>query len=238
MLNLNDFTTIDFDMNFKKLQFLKWYPWIGKKYKSCSTKILIVGESHYLNKEQLERLEVINNDIDHTRHCVYEAAVQNATENGWKRNNSTYSNLNKIFQRYSYPSKQDFWSSVAYYNFIQRVMNYAIKERPTGQDFYNAWFGFVNILEIIKPDVCLFIGVAASNTFHHVMNNMNRDFNLTRNSEKINRTYPRKASIIVNGSRINLHFIKHCSSYFSPDKWGNYLLENEENLEFLFNRNE
>ncbi len=38
------------DKEFDKVENLTWYPWVGKDYVNSERKILIIGESHYLNE--------------------------------------------------------------------------------------------------------------------------------------------------------------------------------------------
>lgn len=43
-----------FDEDFKKVEFLTWYPWVGKNYSEAKVKILIIGKGQYSTDERGE----------------------------------------------------------------------------------------------------------------------------------------------------------------------------------------
>lgn len=62
-------------------------------------------------------------------------------------------------------------SEIAYYNFIQRQMDYSkdSKERPNIDDYKIAWKCFLHIIDILQPTDCIFVGVESVTLFEEIM---------------------------------------------------------------------
>jgi hypothetical protein len=77
---------------------LRWIPWIGREYSKCSERILVVGESHYVNELDLSKVIVkkaeCHANIRHTREIMAEYPLE-GYEAGWSRNNPTFDNLHR-----------------------------------------------------------------------------------------------------------------------------------------------
>ena len=201
---------------------LKSLPWVGKNYAAAKVRALVVGESHYTNKESAaERQrqgEEYNHSTSFTRECVWESCI----DYWWE--GRTWSNLQRALSGSSKRENAELWQKIAYYNFVQRLMDYTVKERPNWQDFADGWTHFVEVVKALKPDVCVFCGISASYTFDYMMEN------LGISHEKVQRDCftsilprPRLASIRVDQREIKLIFIRHCGSFFSWPTWRNYL---------------
>lgn len=197
-------------------------PWVGEDYKN--NKVLVVGESHYLEFKNNEVQESYKASSDHTRNVVTDSLYGHFESN-------TFKNLTKMFTN----SNRDlFWNNVAFYNFINRVMDKESgtdrNERPKAKDFRESWSNFVEIVNILKPTMCIFVGVAASNQFNKAISKMETvNGKVNWNISPINRTYPRKGYIEIDGNKIDLVFIKHTSHHISVDKWKDFLNENYTN---------
>jgi len=115
-------------------------------------------------------------------------------------------------------------------------MDYRVKERPTGMDFYSSWKTLVDLVKIIKPTDCIFIGVSASNSFDQAMAELRLNYSRVKWLEAIGTAYARTASFEINKSNIKLTFIQHASQMFSWSKWNMFLeRENQEVLSSIRN---
>ena len=54
---MNNILYKSLDSQFDKIENLTWFPWVGKGYKCAKRKLLVVGESHYLNEDSDENNE-------------------------------------------------------------------------------------------------------------------------------------------------------------------------------------
>ena len=93
----------------------------GKDYEDGKRRILIVGESHYIDEdiedERKQREQEVKVDKYHTRNCLYEVLV----DKSWC--NRTYPNLMEaLCDRGIISEDKLVLSKIAYYNFIQRQL--------------------------------------------------------------------------------------------------------------------
>tara|TARA_R110001606_G_C15355651_1_gene647994 strand:+ start:1228 stop:1926 length:699 start_codon:yes stop_codon:yes gene_type:complete len=202
-----------------KIQNLKWYPFIGKEYENgvSGKKVLLVGESHY--HENNEQSIAKHNKPEFTKIVVNELAIQRMY---WST--KMFSNLHRTLIGNDTFDSEKLWNSLSFYNFVQRAM-ITNKGRPTETDLFSGWEVFFKMAEILKPDICIFIGTGSSNYLKEYVNKNRTDINITEFKwlKKISRTYPRKAKLELNKRDIELHFIQHTSQYFSWSKWHEHL---------------
>ncbi|MBI1306659.1 MAG: hypothetical protein GC181_08600 [Bacteroidetes bacterium] len=197
---------------------LKWLPWIGAKYQNLAPehKILIVGESHYQgdDKESI----VKHQSPGYTRRVVNEMAIKRDYYQ-----TRIFPNLHRaIFQHDTFECTE-FWSLVSFYNFVQRPMN-TIKERPKYEDLMKSWETFFELIELIDPHLCLFIGVNASNSFMNAAIQFQVTLPQISRAPKVDNTFPRIASFRdKSGGNHKVVFIKHTSRRFSWPKWNLFL---------------
>lgn len=226
-----DLGSTEFDEQFEKIEGLSWFPWIGHNYVNSERRILVVAETHYVKGESEEidslKKELVDDKLT-TREIVAECPVCNE----WK--NSMYDNLHRCLFGMSnlYGLNRDkLWNNIAFYNFVQKPMDYSKREceaeRPENNDFYDGWRVFVEIIKIIRPTECLFVGVTASNFFNQYMIEHNIEH---CNVECINvmkgQAYGRKYSILVDGYNIPIIGIQHTSHHFSWESWNYFLMGN------------
>ena len=124
--------------------------------------------------------------------------------------------------------KAKLWKSIAFYNFVQRIMDYSSfdskkTEQPTITDFDEGWKVFVEVVKILKPTDCIFIGVSAAMPFERMMDQLNIKHSDRIAHDKIGNTNPISTSVEVDGHITNISFIRHSSSYFSPEEWHPFL---------------
>ncbi len=95
-------------------------------------------------------------------------------------------------------------SEIAYYNFIQRQMDYSkdTKERPNIDDYKIAWKCFLHIIDILQPTDCIFVGVESVTLFEEMMDKYGVQYTGIDVLEKLNDAYPKKTSIRLDSKKI------------------------------------
>ena len=53
-----------FDKEFKKINTLKWLPWVGENYEHQNPQLLIVGESHYAWEDEEDTPEEVKSYLE------------------------------------------------------------------------------------------------------------------------------------------------------------------------------
>jgi len=102
----------------------------------------------------------------------------------------------------------------AFYNFVQRPL--LQNEKRTDEDHTKGWQTFINIIEIIEPDICLFLGEGLFHNFKDSMNENNIEIKELKESPKIEE-------IRKNNKTIRLLFIHSPSQGFDISKWSDFL---------------
>jgi hypothetical protein len=118
------------------------------------------------------------------------------------------------------------WGSSAYYNLVQRMMDYmqdGSPERPTWDDYLTGWKVFGEVVKIIQPSHCFCIGVTAANSFNHWIANQNVFTGNVILTEKIGGTWARSGRLETAGTSTELIFVKHLGLPFSWIQWHDYL---------------
>lgn len=110
------------DSELKSIFDLSWLPWIGTEYFKNNNRLLIIGESQYAQgetaiayKEDLNRVS----GIDFTRNAVLQTQIQNHYKH------PALDNLLKALFGNGSIDKAKLWKNIAFYNFVQRVMDYS-----------------------------------------------------------------------------------------------------------------
>jgi hypothetical protein len=96
-------------------------------------------------------------------------------------------------------------------------------ERPADDDFIAGWRVFVEVVRIIQPSHCLFIGVSAANTFDPSMANQNVSFNEVSYAPSVDGVRPRVAKIEMAGTTTKLTFVHHLCRCKAVSQWHDYL---------------
>lgn len=211
---------------------LSWLPWIGTDYFKNYQRLLIIGESQYAQgetanayKEDLNRV----NEIDFTRNAVLKTQIQNHYKH------PALDNLLKTLLGSGSIKKEKLWKEISFYNFVQRVMDYSSfeekkTEQPIMADFDLGWKVFIEIVKILKPTDCIFIGVSAATPFERMMDQLNIKRSNRITHDKIGNTNPISASIEIDGHSTIISFVRHSSAYFSPEEWRPFLEEQHGNI--------
>lgn len=225
-----------FDLELKKISGLTWLPWIGEQYENNEQRILLVGESHYTKPDEKlsieQAKELLLRDENFTREVIKECPIEKL----WR--NNMFDNLHRTFFLNNDFETTLFWKNVAFYNFVQRPMDYSYKERPTEDDFLRGWEIFNEIINILKPSAYLFIGVGASNFFHKAKNK----YNIIGSDVQWldgQGAYGRKFEIENGSIKIPIVAIRHTASYFDYNSWHSFLMKYfKKELVFLANKSD
>ena len=231
-----------YDVAFKNVEGLVWLPWVGENYPNRPplSRLLIVAESHYIKagggedddvrRKQLEKLRKQHTtDKQYTRAVVSEYCVNDS----WGCCNRTLDGIPKTLFGTVEIDRERFWSDAAFYNFVQRPMDYQRQggpEQATWDDFSSAWPVFLEVIKILEPSHCLFFGVRASNTFNATVIDTGIAGQAVTLRGQINKVSPREAAIEINNRTVPLTFLKHPAKFFSPGEWNNYLTAHHPTL--------
>ena len=207
-----------FDKVYNKDNGLIHFPWIGRDYPNNKTKILILGDSHYAEDE--DERERCKTEKNYTRGILNVAVNQ---DDIW----SMFKGLYSLFGVTPYSAENALWNKVAFCNFVQEPMKRR-DAKPTSKNYRRAWLCLLDLIDIIKPDICLFIGIRGwvSNGY---INLENRGYcSLAYDTVRINGYTPWRATISTkNGVNTRAIAIHHTSQRFTPEKWRDYLLLRE-----------
>ena len=135
----------------QKIKGLKFQPWIGENYETNPKgRILLLGESHYLNGEKETSdftTQVVNNFKNHFEDF----------------NSPFFERIGKIFD-----SKDCFkiWNNVAFANLIQSGLDKA-KTQPLDEDWETINPAFEKLLAALKPDKVI---VFSKRIFNYCLN--------------------------------------------------------------------
>ena len=205
-----------FDSQFDKVANLTHYPWIGSGYASAPKRVLIMGHSHYAKDgKEFSQEEYDRNisDKEYTRGII-SCAIE---KGGW----NFHKNLQKTFL-YEDIKAHDFWSKVASYNFIQEPMKEVIANASQSCNEI-AWKCFADVVQIIKPDICIFVGLKYDKGMNALdgenIKHFIKDFDII-----INRSKPKFGELqFKDGYKLPFYMIHHTSMLYSPQLWHDFL---------------
>jgi len=222
---MENFIDNQFDEKFKNIKEIKWKPWIGKNYiKNDKTKLLILGESHYLWEGEDEAFEILNSS-NFTRAFIKDSGLYFDSKYTGNTNTHIIRNTERVLYNQKNVSddlKGNLWYSVAYMVNVQRILK-SINERPSCGDLVEGWKSIFKVINLIKPDYILSLGVQSANCLKEAINDT--DFKLINfeTGDKIGNVYSRKAKIKIENNEIPIIFIQHPSSYFSWINWSDFV---------------
>lgn len=210
-----------------KQEKIKWLPWVGENYLKSENKILVIGESHYYKPEENGSFEK-HQSPTFTKKVIKEMAIEKDYYS-----TKVFQNFHKAMMGNDNFNALKFWNQLAYFNFIQKPMN-TNKGRPNYDDFYNSWSSYIEIVKILQPKICIFIGTSAADSFNFFAEQNNLDYSKVQSLEKVGANYAKKSSLKIGKLEINNYFIRHTSKYFSWSKWNEYLKKTlPEEIKFL-----
>ncbi|AFL97271.1 hypothetical protein [Ornithobacterium rhinotracheale] len=213
-----------YDNAFKNIEGLRWLPFVGEKYNVSKPKVLLVGESHYLDESENNNHE----KVIYTRMIANELGAGNRN---YKTKSPIFNNVNNMLKA---TNPQKLWDKIAFYNFVQRPMS-SLDIRPSNSDFDEAWVVFFRLVQVLKPDYCLFLGNSAAERLDKMTQKCNVERKLAWDEVNlINGAKFKKAELKLGNLQTKLFCIKHPSSHFSPELWREKLQkESPELMKFL-----
>ena len=175
-----------FDSQFDKVANLVHYPWIGSGYASAPKRVLIMGDSHYTidgNTKEFcqEEYDRCISDKEYTRGII---GCEIGTSGSWP----FHKYLEKTFLDEANMNVEAFWTKVASYNFIQEPMK-SINEKPSHADYETAWKCFADVVKIIKPNICIFIGLRNKKGIN-ILDEINVKHSIREFDTKVNNSWP------------------------------------------------
>lgn len=213
-----------YDRELRKLAGLTWLPWVGCNVAELpiSQRILVVGESHYSNElnptKAARDIRRLMADAGYTRDIITECPVNLE----WR--NPTLENIERFLLGGPARCRVKLWDDLLFYNFVQRPMAYGHrKERPVWDDWVGGWRVFYDLVRVLEPAHCIFIGVSASHAFEFVMGGTQSPHKPVRKVEKVRRTWGRSANVTVGQGEVGLSFMRHCGAHFSWGDWHRFL---------------
>ena len=208
------------DEKLSKIKHLKWLPWIGENYFLCESKLMVLGESHYL----CDGDDPKGYGKDFTRSFV----TQHRNEGVGTKVLSNFEKtiLNKdTDEDLSLLEKKEITDSIVYQVIIQRLLD-SSEERPNSDDFKNGWNIIFETMKVLKPKMVISLGVEACN----ILTRLEYEGLIVKKEEwvdeKINRAYPRYCKIELNGNPIDVIFLRHTSGTmggYYPLEWHKFV---------------
>ena len=209
-----------FDSQFDKVANLTHYPWIGSGYASAPKRVLIMGDSHYTIDEKTkefcqEEYDRCISDKEYTRGII---GCEIGSPGSW----SFHKYLEKTFLDEANMNVEAFWNKVASYNFIQEPMK-SINEKPSHADYETAWKCFADVIQIIKPNICIFIGLRNKKGIN-ILDEINLKHSIREFDTKVNNSWPIVGDLqFEDGYKLPFYMIHHTSRFYSPQLWHDFL---------------
>ena len=142
---------LQFVPQLEKVNGLTWLPWVGEQYPTEHQRLLVLGESHYCYGNHSPQ------ELEHFPKETMEV-VKDYAEKGRDAGNQykTYETMDNVLRQVFYPqaSRQEIWSKIAYMNIVQKCMDNN-QSRPHWEDFLNGWQEVLQVINIIRPNLCL-----------------------------------------------------------------------------------
>ena len=209
-----------FDSQFDKVANLTHYPWIGSGYASAPKRVLIMGDSHYTidgNTKEFcqEEYDRCISDKEYTRGII---GCEIGSPGSWP----FHKYLEKTFLDEANMNVEAFWNKVASYNFIQEPMK-SINEKPSHADCETAWKCFADVIQIIKPNVCIFFGLRNKEGIN-ILDEKNVKYSIKYFDTKVNNSWPMVGDLkFEDGYKLPFYMIHHTSRFYSPQLWHDFL---------------
>ena len=191
-----------------KIQKLKRLPWIGKNY--YESRILILGDSHYaLNEAAEQEFKDPYSTIETIKSVIQTGPY------------SFYRGLYDLFHIETKREIDNFWSNIAFYNFVQEVMK-SVHEKPSPIHRMEAWQCLAEVVKVLHPKFILFLGIR--NWYGtHALEKTDVSCELIWDTTKISRTKPAYGKLTTPQEVIPFSIIRHSAMGFNVPLWREYL---------------
>ncbi len=185
-------------------------PWIGDDYKTAKRfgkRVMVLGESHYQWDKKIKP------DPEWTSTFIGNQMSGEHTHAFWTRIVSAF-----IGHKPDLAEKQDFWRSVAFYNYIQESAGFGPRIRPTREMWTNSEPGFAKVLKEHAPQVLIVLGYQLWNKIPDLDGAPAQPIDGAMQTKTWR--YP-----LDNGETCLAYGIRHPSSGFSGSEWQPHILE-------------
>lgn len=185
-------------------------PWIGERYKSAEKfgkRVMILGESHYQLKEDVPPAP------DWTKRFIGYQMDGTRTRAFWTKIVSAF-----IGHRPTLGEKQDFWRSVAFYNYIQQSVGNGPRIPPTPAMWTDSEPRFKKVLNQHAPRVLIVLGYRLWSKLPELDGTPGKPIDCPAQPQTWR--YPLK-----NGGYCLAYAIKHPSSGFASADWHPHIRE-------------
>ena len=155
----------ELDFEFSKSTFINFFPFVGCKYKDISPKIMVLGESHYINpnipEEDLteELLKELNQDRYSTRSVFFEDYFPNIRENGTHpcQHVRCYRYTAAMITGKEYHKSDYIWDYLSFYNFFQIYVGKGSKGKKyiNEKSIENSGRAYFDVINILKPELII-----------------------------------------------------------------------------------
>ena len=200
-------------------------PWIGNDYNSggiFGKKVLVVGESHYCQKETCPECgnpEYAGECADFTTDVVNSYLSEDEKNGRWT---ATFKKFEKSMigpNAYSVSSKE-IWKSIAFYNFLQIAMN-GPRQGGAYTDYENSVSAFWEVMEELQPEVMIAWGVT------RMYDNMPGGDTWHRENDIVVDGYHVRNGwyTLKSGKRVRAIWVYHPSAGYSWDWWHKVIKE-------------
>lgn len=185
-------------------------PWIGAHYKAATKfakRVMILGEAHYEWNEQEKP------DPEWTRTFIGNQISGEHTHAFWTRVVSAF-----IGHKPDLAEKQEFWRSVAFYNYIQESAGFGPRVRPTPEMWTKSEPGFAKVLQKHAPQVLIVLGYELWKNIPDLEGTWDKPINGAPQTQTWRYPFDSGATCLA-------YAIRHPSSGFSGSSWQPHILE-------------
>ncbi len=188
---------------------LKRFPWIGKNY--LQNRILILGDSHYATNQEAEREFEDPYSTIETIKAVIEKGPY-----------SFYNGLYNLFNLDTQKDIEEFWSKIAFYNFVQEIMK-SVHQKPSAANRMEAWKCLAKVASVLRPAYILFLGIRNWYGTHALEGTDTKCKLEWEKTIKISKVSPAYGRLILPQREIPFSIIRHTAMGFNASAWREYL---------------
>jgi len=188
---------------------LKRFPWIGKNY--LQNRILILGDSHYATNQEAEREFEDPYSTIETIKAVIEKGPY-----------SFYNGLYNLFNLDTQKDIEEFWSKIAFYNFVQEIMK-SVHQKPSTANRMEAWKCLAKVASVLRPAYILFLGIRNWYGTHALEGTDTKCKLEWEKTIKISKVSPAYGRLILPQREIPFSIIRHTAMGFNASAWREYL---------------
>lgn len=151
-----------YDSKLKQQKHINFLPFVGKEYNKSTPRILVLGESHYI--DDIEMFEKDNNDHLLTRDFFMQDYLGEIRDDGshpykfvrcWR-------NTAAMIAAKGYPYSDFIWNKLAFYNFFQRIVGVESEDKKYINDdlIELSQKAYFEVLDVLKPDFVIAWGIS------------------------------------------------------------------------------